>query len=153
MLRTADKRVAVRWRILLNEISREDAFERLISELEELGESRDSEQFFTFLARLRVCAEEGGIEAATILAELLAGPGPAQDYCDAYKWFYIGLSQSGYSIAFEDVNKTPPHYCGPVGDFRNESLVSDLVVELGFEKVRELDAEAAAWLDANGEGW
>ena len=32
------------------------------------------------------------------------------------------------------------------GDFRNESMVSQLVIELGWERVRQLDLEAARWL-------
>lgn len=40
----------------------------------------------------------------------------------------------------------PPHYRGGDGDFRNESMVSELVTKLGFDRVRELDIEAAMWV-------
>jgi len=95
---------------------------------------------------LEVRAETGSAEAAQELAEALADPGPNHDPESAYKWYYIALSQRGYTVEFEDQNLDPPHYCGPVGDFRNEGMVSDLVAELGFEKVKALDAEAERWM-------
>jgi hypothetical protein len=60
------------------------------------------------------------------------------------------LSQQGYTVAFADANGTPPHYGGPAGDFRNESMVSALVAELGFDRVREIDVDAAQWLTKHG---
>lgn len=33
----------------------------------------------------------------------------------------------------------------------DESMAIDLVVGLGFDRVREIDAEAAEWLAMNGE--
>jgi hypothetical protein len=53
-------------------------------------------------------------------------------------------------VAFADQNDDPPYYGGPVGDFRNESMVSELVTELGFERVRELDVLAAGWMETHG---
>jgi hypothetical protein len=132
-----------------NELNREDALEKLILELDGPDAPREGEQFVEALAGLRDFAEDGSIEASKFLGELLALPGPSRDPVEAYKWYYVGLSQCGYSVKFEDENKTPPHYCGPVGDFRNESMVSELVLELGFKKIRELDSEAEAWLTAN----
>jgi hypothetical protein len=95
---------------------------------------------------LRQRAESGDVEAAHELAEIIAFPGPHFDPQAAYKWYYIALSQQGYSVGWEDCNHTPPHYCGPVGDFRNECMVSDLVVMLGWERIRQLDKEAEQWL-------
>ncbi len=97
-------------------------------------------------------AQGGHWDAAFELASILYRPGPHHDSESAYKWFYISLSQQGYAVTFVDENHTPPHYCGPVGDFRNECMVSDLVTELGFDKVRSLDAEAARWLADKGHG-
>jgi len=128
-----------------------DAYAALVQEIEGLYESRDSNIFLAALKRLREFAESGVVDAATFLGELLALPGAAYDPAEAYKWYYIGLSQSGYSVEFEDTNQTPPHYCGRVGDFRNESMVSELVLSLGFDRIRKLDSEAAAWLELHGK--
>lgn len=67
----------------------------------------------------------------------------------AYYYYYIGLSQDGYSVGFRDENHDPPHYCGPVGDFRNESQVSGLVDELGFDRIKRIDLRAREWLKLN----
>ena len=76
--------------------------------------------------------------------------GPSNDPEAAYRWYYIALSQDGYSVQFEDINLDPPYYCGPDGDFRNESMVSELVVLLGWDRVRQLDKEAAEWMSERG---
>ena len=129
----------------------QDAYTDLVKEIEGLYENRDTTRFLAALERLREFAENGFADAATFLGELLALPGAAHDPAEAYKWYYIGLSQSGYTVEFKDTNQTPPHYCGPVGDFRNESMVSDLILNLGFDRIRELDGEAVAWLKVHGE--
>lgn len=100
--------------------------------------------------RLEQIAEDGDLLAAEQLAEVLALHGPTYDPATAYKWYYIALSQQGYTVEFRDENGTPPDYGGPVGDFRNESMVSGLVSALGFERVRELDRIAADWLSRKG---
>jgi hypothetical protein len=41
---------------------------------------------------------------------------------------------------------TPPHCRGVDGDFRSQSMVSELVATSGFDRVRQLDDAAAAWL-------
>ena len=120
---------------------------KAISEVEAKSASPESPEYTLALNRLRAVAEQGHAEAAVALADSLAFPGPHHDPSAAYKWYYIGLALQGYSVEFRDENRTPPHYCGPVGDFRNESMVSMLIEELGFERIRELDAEAAAWLE------
>jgi len=67
----------------------------------------------------------------------------------SYYYYYIGLSQYGFSVAFKDENHDPPYYCGPVGDFRNESQVSELVNELGFDRTKQIDLRATEWLKLN----
>jgi hypothetical protein len=109
-------------------------------------DSRSGPEFAQMLADLRILAESGHIEAAQELADQLALPGPHHDPVAAYKWYYISLTRQGYTAWWEDHNHTPPYYCGPVGDFRNESMVSDLVLELGWERVWQLDKEAAQWM-------
>lgn len=112
---------------------------------------RASTGFKQALDELRMFAEAGDISVAEELADQLALLGANRDPEEAYKWYYIALSQQGYRTAWEDHNHTPPDYCGPVGDFRNEPMVADLVVELGWQRVRELDEQAAQWL-ANRRG-
>ena len=73
----------------------QDAYTELVQEIEALYESRDSALFLAALKRLREFAERGLADAATCLGELLALPGLAHDPAEAYKWYYIGLSQSG----------------------------------------------------------
>lgn len=134
----------------MSEIQEQDEYEELIRKIEAMYDSRDSAPFLAALERLREFAERGLVDAATFMGEVLALPGAAYNPPEAYKWYYIGLSQSGYTVEFKDTNQTPPHYCGAIGDFRNESMVSELVLTLGFERIRDLDREAAAWLSAHG---
>jgi hypothetical protein len=126
----------------------EEAVDSVCSTLHDLWQQQATPAFHDALHQLESFAERGDIRAAEAVAEILALKGPLHDAARAYKWYYVALSQTGYSVTFDDKNNTPPYYCGPMGDFRNESMVSGLVVELGFEQVRKLDAKAAAWLDA-----
>jgi hypothetical protein len=116
-----------------------ERYKRLFSEDREMSSKQ-------FLDELRTLANNGHVDAAQGLADELALSGSQRDTEEAYKWYYISLSKQGYSVGWEDHNRTPPHYCGPIGDFRNESMVSELVVKLGWEKVRQLDQEVAQWL-------
>jgi hypothetical protein len=106
----------------------------------------ESPEFRKAVDHLRELAESGDADAAQELADVLAFPGPYYDPQAAYMWYYIALSQQGYTVGWEDHNHTPPHYCGPVGDFRNECMVSDLVVALGWERIWQLDKEAEDWM-------
>lgn len=65
----------------------------------------------------------------------------------AYFYYQLYFSQNGYSIGWNDENKSPPYYCGPIGDFRNEAPVSDLIDKLGFEKCQEIDSNVRRWLE------
>lgn len=130
------------------DVDLEQEVDTVCSKLNALWREQGSSDFRQALRQLEGATERGNIRAAEAVAEILALKGPWHDAAGAYKWYYIARSQSGYSVAFEDGNNTPPYYCGPVGDFRNESMVSWLVVELGFEQVRKLDGAIAAWLDA-----
>jgi len=109
-------------------------------------ERPESAEFRKVVHDLQEMAEALHTGAAQQLADTLAAPGPYYNPEAAYKWYYFALSEQGYSVEFDDQNHDPPYYCGPAGDFRNESMVSDLVVTLGFEKVHSLDAEAKRWL-------
>lgn len=126
-------------------------FQDAVARLETCHDQPAGPEFQRVLADLRTLAEAGHVNAAHALANELALHGPNHDPEAAYKWYYISLSQQGYTVGWEDHNHTPPHYCGPVGDFRNESMVSELVIKLGWERVRQLDTEAASWLAEHGK--
>ena len=125
-------------------------YEEVADELDAHWDDQGGPAFRNSLQQLSALASGAHLEAAEFLAEILAQHGPHHDAASAYKWYFIVLSQQGYSVRFEDQNHTPPVYCGPVGDFRNESTVSELVSELGFARVAELDVEAQAWLRVRG---
>ena len=88
-------------------------------------------------------------EYGQLLGEIYAFSKVYKNTEKAYYYYYIGLSQKGYLVAFKDENLDPPHYCGPIGDFRNEAQVVDLVEELGFTKIKQIDIKAKAWLELN----
>lgn len=127
-----------------------NAYLSVLEELDQSDADSASARFNVALDKLRQLAEAADIDACEALAEILCTKPLHSDPAAAYRWYYVALSQQGYSVAFRDLNHTPPHYGGEVGDFRNESMVSDLVSALGFDKVQQLDVEAAAWLSAHG---
>jgi hypothetical protein len=90
--------------------------------------------------------EGGAIELAGVAAEALAFDGPHHDPARAYIYYYLAYSQEGYSVAWANEVDEPHHYLGPVGDFRNEAIVSDLVAELGVSALPALDLRAAELL-------
>lgn len=116
-------------------------YEKLCDKIDALFENQNSIEFKNCLNRLEKYVENGSMDATEYLADLLTYEGVHHDAVRAYKLYFIALSSQGYLTDFKDENNTPPHYCGPVGDFRNESMVSSLVIELGFDKIRELDSE------------
>ena len=133
-----------------DELSPCDDIDNLYDQYPDAVGNSNHADFPKFVAELRALAETGDSEAALALGEELWMPGLGQRLDEAYKWYYVGLSQEGYSVEWNDQNHDPPHYRGPVGDFRNESVVSDLVVKLGWNRVRQLDQEAAQWMAERG---
>lgn len=125
-------------------------YDSVSERLDAASDDQDSSAFRAALRDLSSLAEHGDLAAAEALAEILAQHGPHHSPDVAYKWYFIALSQLGYAVAFHDLNGAPPAYRGPVGDFRNEAAVSELVSALGFARVGELDIEAAEWLHARG---
>lgn len=71
----------------------------------------------------------------------------------SYFYYFIGLSQNGCYVGFRDLSRTPPSYCGMLGDFRNEMQVCDLVDTLGWDKIKEIDLKAKEWLTLNHFGF
>ena len=123
------------------------AYEALCETIDSLSYDRNSPEFRAALVRLTEAAEDGNLDAAELPAEIRALPGSHYDPEAAYRWYYVAFSHQGYVMEFNDLNNVPPNYGGVVGDFRNESMVSGLVEVLGFGRVRELDEEAARWLE------
>ena len=122
------------------------SLDAIIDRFEACANKPRGRRFRRVLDDLQDLADTGSPEAAQMLADALATPGPHYDPEAAYKWYYIGLSQQAYAVNWEDQNNAPPHYCGPPGDFRNESMVSELVIALGWDQVRQLDRTAAQWM-------
>lgn len=108
--------------------------------------NQEGPEFQQVLRELHQLACTGDAYAASQLAEVLAFEGPLCKPEVAYKWYYVAAALDGCLVAFDDQNHTPPSYGGPDGDFRNEAIVADLVRYLGFEKVQQLDEQAARWL-------
>jgi hypothetical protein len=93
--------------------------------------------------------KDDSCEYGQLLGEIYAFSKAYGDPEKAYFYYYIGLSQNGYSVGFRDENHDPPYYCGPVGDFRNEVQVCELVEELGWDKIKQIDLKALEWLTRN----
>ena len=101
------------------------------------------------LRRLAMLADAVNLRACEVLAEFFTRAGPLSDAAAAYFWYHIVLSQEGYRVGFDNLDNTGASYLGPVGDFRNEAEVSDLVSELGFEQCRAIDERTRHWLEAH----
>lgn len=110
---------------------------------------RNSPEYALALSKLRLLAEAGDLDAAEGFAELSAYPGPCHNAAAAYFWYHIVLSKEGYSTDFVEQDPFYSSYHGPVGDFRNESLVSILVDELGFAQAQTIDVAAQLWISKN----
>lgn len=116
--------------------------EAVFSTFEQYSEQLNAPEYQRAVAQTRLWAEAGDTDAASYLADILASEGPYHNAAEAYKWYYIVLSQEGYSTGPYDPNKVV------IGDFRNESMPSAMLDELGLERARQLDNEADAWLKA-----
>ena len=121
-------------------------FGRCWEALEDAWDRPASAAFRRALSRVRALAERGHQDAVEGLAEVLAVTAEPRDPAAAYVWYYVAYARQGYSVAFADLGDVPGHYHGPDGDFRHEAPICDLVDELGLDRVRALDAEAAALL-------
>jgi len=125
-----------------SERAREE-FEDLRNQLDQ--SEPDSEEFRQIFLGIKGLAEKGVVEAAGVVAEILAFDPSLRNPADAYRFYNIAKAADGYSVRFHNVSGDPDHYQGEDGDFRNEAQVSDLVHELGFERCKELDRQADAW--------
>jgi hypothetical protein len=106
-------------------------YDAVCAELMALWQARDSAEFQAAFARLEVLAHGGHLQAAQYVAEILTLSGPLHDAEAAYRWYCILLSQC------------------PSGDSRRKPL-RELASEIGPERARQLEAEAASWLLEHG---
>jgi hypothetical protein len=105
-----------------------------------------SESYRDALAALRLAVQEGRIEFAETVAETHTRRGPNHDAALAYTFYYMAYALDSYSVALNNQAEDSTYYSGPIGDFRNEAPVSDLIQELGLAALPELDAKAASLL-------
>lgn len=121
---------------------------------EEISDVLDSEQetsisFRSALAELEQLAKQGDFEAVEAIAEIFGFSQHHRDTARAYFWYHVALGAKGYATAFANSHGAGEPYCGPVGDFRNEAQVNELVSHLGEVRARQLDQVAQEWLRKN----
>lgn len=109
-----------------------------------------SPDFLRAFAGLRTLAERGYLEVCDLLAELQALEPAVYDPAESYKWYYIALKQRGFSTDYRNESGSEDHYLGPVGDFRNEGMVADMIRAIGLVRISALDAQTEAWLRNHG---
>ena len=113
------------------------------------GIATESLLFPAFLRELRELAENGSAEASISLGSQLIKDGPLRNLEEAYRWFFIGYSLSGYSTTWDETSFSP-YYSGQPGDFRNEVQVNEILELIEWNRCREIDSEANKWLKENG---
>ena len=123
------------------------AFRKLTAQLD-VAKSGNAD-FRSLFAELKNLAETGFLDACGLLAELQAVEPDVYDPAAAYKWYYIALKRDGFLTDYANENGSDESYLGPVGDFRNEPMVSDLIQTLGVGSIPRLDDEAEQWLAAH----
>ena len=124
------------------------------AELDDLFDILDCEDesaasYRAALTRVEELANRGSLDAAEAIAEIYAFSEQYRDAAKAYFWYHVTLARRGYSTTFANKHGAGDPYAGATGDFRNESQVSDLVEELGEDRVHELDQDARRWLDGD----
>jgi hypothetical protein len=128
---------------------KDNLYEKILSLMERLEDSREamgSTDSEIALRELEEMAKTGCVEAISHLSAYLSEPGPFRNAEAAYKWAVLSYSADGYLTDF--VPQSGPLYCGPVGDFRNEIPIIELVNEIKLERVRELDQQARLYRES-----
>jgi hypothetical protein len=110
------------------------------------ADSKDHLSRAALISELERVAEAGWENAAFALAQEWAKPGINRDIEKAYKWYHIAFAWDDYETAWNNQNAPDDVYLGVDGDFRNESVVSELVDAISHSRLQELDEEATAWL-------
>jgi hypothetical protein len=83
-----------------------DAYLSVLKELDDSNADPASARFNVALDKLRQLAESADIDACEALAEILCAEPSHHDPAASYRWYYVALSQQGYSVTFHDLNHT-----------------------------------------------
>lgn len=126
----------------------EAEYERIQTDLNDFWEHTISPEFTHAVQDLENFAQIGHPNAVSSLAEIRWLVETHRDREASYFWYFIEYYRNEYITEWDDRNGIPPYYAGPIGDFRNEAAVSDLVFLLGFERCQQLDSKAKEWLAA-----
>src|SRR5262245_16142733 len=73
-------------------------YQGVADELDAHWDDQGGSAFRTALQQLSELAASAHLDAAEFLAEILALRGPHHNSAEAYKWYFIVLSQQGYSV-------------------------------------------------------
>ncbi len=127
--------------------SDDEELDKLFKDFNVAGVEPTSELFLKTFNGFIEYAENGNIDCAGVIAEVYSYVKPHEDLEKAYCWYHIYYAgQDGYIMDFDNQNGSNEIYYGKVGDFRNESMVSELVDKLGIPKIQELDEKAKDFL-------
>jgi len=128
-------------------------YEILLDRFEECDGNVTSSECKSTVEDLTSYVNEGGLDGAGLLAEIQAIYEPYLDQEQAYINYYVNYALEGYSVKFDNQEDDPVNYYGADGDFRNESMVSELVDAIGIPKVKKLDSMAMNILDQHEPKW
>ncbi len=127
--------------------SDDEKLDKLFKDFEAAWEEPASELFLQTFKGFIEYAENGNSDCAGVIAEVYSYVKPHEDLKKAYYWYHIYYAgQDGYIMDFDNQDATNEIYYGKVGDFRNESMVSELVDKLGIPEIQELDEKAKDFL-------
>ncbi len=122
------------------EYSNDERLNKMYIDIEADFDNPTTERFKNAFNSFIEYAENGNNNCAGMVAEVYYVVEPYRDFEKAYFWYYIYYAgQNGYYMEFDNQQESSHNYYGKIGDFRNESMVADLVNKLGFEKVKEID--------------
>ncbi len=92
---------------------------------------------------LEKSALQGHVDAALSLADLYARESSIKDNDKAYYWYYIGYYTKDGKVHKLNKDRNSPE----PGDFRSESGVDEVVKNLTYEKLLEIEVQAKLWLE------
>jgi len=128
-------------------------YEILLNRFEECDGDVSSSECKSIVMELTKYVDLGGLEGAGLLAEIQALYEPYLDLEQSYVNYFISHALEGYVMKFENQEDNSVVYYGAIGDFRNESMVSEIMDEIGMSKAEELDAKVIDILDEYEPQW